>query len=108
MNKMKRLQCEILFYDKIWATVYTVKPYKEVMIEGTNEKVDSEFLPDSYYAITEDNDSEEPELIKKDEDPIKFIYYLYHGLSGSYFRATKAKLIDSDVLHKKDEEEQEG
>lgn len=95
---MKRIESTILFYNEPWCKIYTTYPFKSVEIEPINPKCgDEEELIDYYHALIND----ESILIRKDEEPLKYVAYLYQGLSGSYFRATESEIIDEDEILKK-------
>jgi hypothetical protein len=60
-------------------------------------------IPSHYYAMIKD-DVENLTLIERDEDPLLFVAYLYQGITGSYFRATEAEVIDlGNNFQKQDE-----
>jgi len=99
---MKRLQAKILFNDQDHCLVYTDTPFNTVELKGLSPSFKGD-IPSHYYAMIKD-DVENLTLIERDEDPLLFVAYLYQGITGSYFRATEAEVIDlGNNFQKQDE-----
>lgn len=84
----KRLEASLLFLNEEKAKVYAEEPFDKVLISPPEFEP---ILPDEYLANTPE---ENYVPISKTADIVKYIAYLYQEISGSYWRATEAKIIE--------------
>ena len=99
----KILQSIILFKNEPWAVVSVEYPFTKVHIKGISPGFNGSHIPHHFYAMI-DNDVEQPKLIQMDEDPLNYVAYLYQGITGSYYRATEAKVMEEDSIVQKQKE----
>jgi len=83
---------DLLFKDEKIGSFYSEEPYKTVKIDSDNPEALQPLLTEEYVV---ENTEGEQELISA-ENPISFLVYLQRAITGSYWRATEARVEESD------------